>query len=239
MTTVPSTPTPHHSRWTAGVAQRFAQIGVLVLLQAALLFTAAGRLDWRAAWAYLGLYLGFIGLNALLLLPRGTALIEERARMAPPKGWDRVVMSVYSLAGLGVLVVAGLDQRWAWTPPLGTPIQVAAWLVMAAGYGLFSWAMAANAYFSAVVRVQAERGHQVVTGGPYRWVRHPGYVGLIVFAMATPLMLGSLWAFIPAGLLAASIVVRTRLEDQTLRAELPGYGAYAGRVRYRLLPGVW
>jgi protein-S-isoprenylcysteine O-methyltransferase Ste14 len=99
--------------------------------------------------------------------------------------------------------------------------------------------MAANAYFSMVVRIQEDRGHAVVTDGPYRFVRHPGYLGSILFALATPLVLGSLWAFVPCGLGAVLFIVRTALEDKTLQKELPGYREYAERVRYRLLPGIW
>ncbi|MFQ5875494.1 MAG: methyltransferase family protein, partial [Dehalococcoidia bacterium] len=99
--------------------------------------------------------------------------------------------------------------------------------------------MASNAFFSMTVRIQEDRGHTVATGGPYRYVRHPGYVGTILFQIATPLMLGSVWAFIPCGLAALLIVVRTALEDRTLHEELDGYKEYAQRVRYRLLPGLW
>ena len=99
--------------------------------------------------------------------------------------------------------------------------------------------MASNRFFSSVVRIQKDRGHTVVTGGPYQFVRHPGYVGGILSALGTALLLGSWWAFVPTGLLVCVIVVRTALEDRTLQAELEGYRDYAGRVRYRLLPGIW
>nr|NIN68360.1 isoprenylcysteine carboxylmethyltransferase family protein [Anaerolineae bacterium]NIN98447.1 isoprenylcysteine carboxylmethyltransferase family protein [Anaerolineae bacterium] len=107
------------------------------------------------------------------------------------------------------------------------------------GYALGVWAIASNAFFSQIVRIQKERGHRVATGGPYRFVRHPGYVGTILVGLAAPIMLGSLWALIPGGAVALLFILRTALEDQTLLGELEGYGTYAGRVRYRLLPGVW
>lgn len=110
---------------------------------------------------------------------------------------------------------------------------------MALGMSLFSWSMATNAYFSAMVRIQADRGHQVVSSGPYRFVRHPGYTGVIIFSLATPPMLDALWAFIPAVVLVITMIIRTRLEDRTLNAELEGYPEYAGCVRYRLVPGIW
>jgi protein-S-isoprenylcysteine O-methyltransferase Ste14 len=109
----------------------------------------------------------------------------------------------------------------------------------ALGNLIFSWSMASNPYFSGVVRIQEERGHTVAMGGPYRIVRHPGYVGYILFTLSTPLALGSLWGFVPAVLASLGMVVRTGLEDRTLREELAGYKDYARRVRYRLLPGVW
>ena len=99
--------------------------------------------------------------------------------------------------------------------------------------------MAANAFFSMVVRIQEDRGHAVATGGPYRYVRHPGYVGMMLSLLGTPLLLGSLWALVPAGLATCLYVVRTALEDRTLQEELEGYKDYAGQVRRRLLPGVW
>ncbi|MBC7224324.1 MAG: isoprenylcysteine carboxylmethyltransferase family protein, partial [Anaerolineae bacterium] len=108
-----------------------------------------------------------------------------------------------------------------------------------AGLGLATWAMASNPFFSAFVRIQRERGHRVVADGPYRYVRHPGYLGAIVFQMAIPLALGSLWALLPSGVAAALYVARTVLEDRTLQEELAGYREYAQKVRHRLLPGLW
>lgn len=111
--------------------------------------------------------------------------------------------------------------------------------VFAFGMGLMTWAMAVNNYFSLVVRIQKDRGHTVVTGGPYRTVRHPGYVRVILFQLGTPFLLGTLWALILAGLAALLLVIRTALEDKTLLNELEGYREYAQQTRRRLLPGVW
>jgi protein-S-isoprenylcysteine O-methyltransferase Ste14 len=111
--------------------------------------------------------------------------------------------------------------------------------VLAVGYGLAAWAMDANAYFSTVVRIQSERGHTVCRSGPYRFVRHPGYVGYTLQALGMPFLLGSLWALLPALVMAVAMVIRTVLEDRTLQAELPGYREYAQEVRYRLVPGIW
>jgi protein-S-isoprenylcysteine O-methyltransferase Ste14 len=108
------------------------------------------------------------------------------------------------------------------------------------GTAVVTWAMAVNTHFEKTVRIQSDRGHTVCDRGPYRWVRHPGYVGAsLAFPLATPLLLGSAWAFVPAALCVAMLVLRTALEDRMLRAELEGYEAFAGKTRYRLLPGIW
>jgi protein-S-isoprenylcysteine O-methyltransferase Ste14 len=222
------------------VRRRFVQLGILIVIQAVALFLAAGRLDWLAGWAYMAVYVGFIGVNALILMPHGKELIAERSAVREDvKGWDKLVLILSAILGPGMLIVAGLDMRFGWSAPVASEVRVAALVVMILGYGLFSWAMASNAFFSAAVRLQKDRGHQVATGGPYRFARHPGYSGMMAFTPATALMLGSLWALIPAALLCVTMVIRTALEDRTLRHELDGYEEYAQRVRYRLLPGLW
>jgi protein-S-isoprenylcysteine O-methyltransferase Ste14 len=107
------------------------------------------------------------------------------------------------------------------------------------GYVLGTWAMVTNAYFSAVVRIQKDRGHKVVTDGPYRFVRHPAYAGGVVSSIAMPLMLGSFWALVPSGIALIFLVIRTKNEDKMLMEELPGYSDYAQQTRYRLVPGIW
>jgi protein-S-isoprenylcysteine O-methyltransferase Ste14 len=243
MNTEPSLPpTSQGFRFTPGVISRFLQIGVMVVIQAVALFLPAGHLDWWEGWVYLGLYFFFFVLNATLFIARGeagAALVEERGHMSNLRSWDKAVMAVYSVSGIAILVVAGLDERSGRAWPLALWAQLAALLLMALGYGLFVWAMATNAYFSARVRIQEDRGHQVVDSGPYRVVRHPGYIGVIVFSLTMPVFFRSLWTFLPALGVVCSIVTRTWLEDRALRDELEGYRAYAQRVRYRLIPGIW
>jgi protein-S-isoprenylcysteine O-methyltransferase Ste14 len=225
---------------TAAVVKRMLQIGALLLFQAAVLFISAGRLDWLAGWAYIGVYVGFIALNALLMLPHNAELAAERGQIqADTKRWDIAVLGLTAVFGLGMLIISGLDERLSWSPQFAFGVQLGALVLMALGYGLFSWAIASNRFFSSVVRIQKERGHTVVTRGPYRFVRHPGYSGVIVYTLATPLVLSSLWALIPAGLLIGAVIVRTALEDRMLQNELDGYREFSRRVRYRLLPGVW
>jgi protein-S-isoprenylcysteine O-methyltransferase Ste14 len=224
------------------IVKRLVQIGLLVLIQAVALFGSAWRLNWVEGWAYLGLYLAFIALNAVLMLskPGSVELVKERSQIKEnAKGWDKVIGLLIGLLGPGMLIVAGFDDRWSWSPPQAVAVQIAAFVAVALGDVLFAWAMASNKFFSSVVRIQQDRGHTVQTDGPYRFVRHPGYLGTIVPALATPLALGSLWAFIPAVLLTAVMVVRTALEDKTLQDELVGYAEYTQRTRYWLLPGVW
>jgi protein-S-isoprenylcysteine O-methyltransferase Ste14 len=136
-------------------------------------------------------------------------------------------------------IVAGLDQRYGWTGSFPLAAQIVALAVCALGYALVVWATAANAFFSQIVRIQSECGHAVVTGGPYRYVRHPAYVGAILYELAAPVLLASWWALIPSGLNAILLVLRTALEDRTLQTGLTGYADYARQVRHRLLPGIW
>ncbi len=215
------------------------QVSLFYLSFAAILFGAAGHLNWPMAWAFLGIYLVLIVVTLVLADP---GLIEERTRLRPGiKRWDLVLARACILLLFPVtLLVAGLDMgRFHWSPPVPTALQVLALLVFTAGTGFGCWAMVCNKFFATFVRIQADRGHYVITHGPYAYVRHPGYAGAIVAAVALPVVLESLYAWIPALLGAGLLVVRTCLEDATLRAELNGYAEYASRVRWRLLPGLW
>ncbi len=213
-----------------------------VLFVAALLFGTSGRLDWVMGWVLVGTYALWVGGVAVILIPTCPEMLVERVNRSweGVKKWDTVIVSIVGVLELGRYVVAGLDMRWGWSPQFPPGLQIAGALgAVLAQDVLLTWSMASNAFFSMVVRIQEERGHAVASGGPYRYVRHPGYVASILFYLVTPLMLGSVWTFIPSGLMALLFVVRTALEDRTLREELDGYQEYARRVRYRLLPGVW
>ena len=212
-----------------------------VLFVAATLFISAGRLDWAMGWALVALYALWSGANATLLISRSPELLAERAARSKEgmKTWDQTILSIVGLATLAKYILAGLDLRYGWTASMGLGVQLVALTIAALGYALGTWAMASNEFFSMIVRIQDDRGHAVTTSGPYRYLRHPGYIGSIAFELATPMMLGSLWALIPGVLAALLTVVRTALEDRTLHEELDGYREYAQRVRYRLLPGIW
>lgn len=221
--------------------KRIISILVLLLLQAVLLFGAAGRLNWEAAWVYLGVYVGALALIRMLVLRRHADLIAERSTVGEnTKRWDRVLsLLVGVIVPLAAFLIAGLDIRNGWTDDLGSGAQVGGLVITILGFAIVAWSMASNRFFSGVVRIQEDRGHTVATGGPYAMVRHPGYVGMIGFNVGIPLLLGSLVALIPALINVALFVLRTALEDRTLQRELPGYSDFAQRTRYRLMPGVW
>jgi protein-S-isoprenylcysteine O-methyltransferase Ste14 len=216
---------------------------VATLLAPMVIFLAAGTLRWPMGWVYWGFSAAATVLSRALAARVHPDLLAERAQSQRAQGvkpWDRSLSVVVGLlAPFASLIVIGLDKRWSWSPPL--PLWVAAMglVLLVLGYALGTWALVTNRFFSGVVRIQTERGHHVVTDGPYRLMRHPGYAGGTMAAVATPLLLGSLWGLISAAVYVAFIVVRTALEDRTLNQELPGYRAYAQRTRYRLLPGVW
>jgi len=220
------------------VAKGLIKTGAAMLIWGAALFLAAGRMDWPMAWAYMGVVLVNSAILALIMDPE---LQAERSGVGEGvKRWD-LFLAVYlgRLGPLAMLIVAGLDRRFGWSAEVPLAWQWVALVVIALGTVLADWALLANRFFAPVVRIQRDRGQTVVTGGPYRFVRHPGYVGSLLHYMAAPVALGTPWALIPSGLIVAVTILRTALEDRTLQEELEGYKDYAGRVRYRLLPGVW
>jgi protein-S-isoprenylcysteine O-methyltransferase Ste14 len=209
---------------------------------AIILFLSVLRLDWVWGWVILGTITAYLAAHAIILALTNPDLLAERSKgLRDPrvKPWDRVVASLGGGLPIFAWLVAGLDEQFQWTGPVPLAVHLGGWLVMILGYALFLWALASNPFFSEGVRIQSERGHTVATGGPYRYVRHPGYVGAILTFVATPFLLGSLYASIFALAAAALYVLRAFLEDRTLIAELPGYQEYTQQVRYRLLPGVW
>ncbi|MGZ9223107.1 MAG: methyltransferase family protein, partial [Anaerolineales bacterium] len=117
--------------------------------------------------------------------------------------------------------------------------KIIALIVIILGFLFGSWAMVENRFFSGVVRIQKDRGHHVISSGPYRFVRHPGYAGALWTYVFLPMLLDSIWALIPAFLVIGVLVLRTALEDKTLQEELPGYKEFARKTRYRLIPGIW
>jgi protein-S-isoprenylcysteine O-methyltransferase Ste14 len=210
---------------------------VPVLVMGVLLLGASGDPSWAMAWIYLGVHAGATAILAATIHPD---LIEERsARRLGAKAWDRRLVPVLWLLGLVTLVVAGLDHRYHWTAPFPVPVRVGALSIFLVGHGIVILAGIANRFFSGVVRIQEERGHHVIATGPYARIRHPGYLGLLLCLGSEPLIFNSLWALVPCGMAVGLLVVRTSLEDRTLRRELHGYQEYCRRVRFRLVPGIW
>jgi protein-S-isoprenylcysteine O-methyltransferase Ste14 len=206
----------------------------------AVLLLCAGRTGYWQAWAYAVIGMGMNVCTRLVL--RGSPEVA-RERLAPGKGaksWDKALLGLGSLLTLATLVVAGLDSgRCHWEPRLAWPWAAVGAVLTVAGAAGFLAAMKENRFFSAVVRVQTDRGHTVCTTGPYRIVRHPGYASMIVGTLGMPLLLTSLWSALPALAACALLIVRTALEDNALAGELPGYADYRRATRWRLVPGVW
>ncbi len=222
------------------IARYFTRETMGMLVMGVALFWPAGTLGWWPAWAALAVMLAWTSATAAVILRSNPGLLAER--LGPRKGargWDVAIMGILGITQLARYLVAGFDQRFGWTGGLPLAAQIAALAVCVLGYALVVWATASNAFFSQIVRIQTERGHGVATGGPYRFLRHPAYLGSILYELAVPILLASWWAMIASGLSIILLLLRTILEDRTLLAELPGYANYASQVRQRMLPGIW
>ena len=225
------------------VRQRIAGL-VFVLFYLAMFFSihfiAAATVDLPFSWIALGAYSLISILNVFLVDPD---LISERLQLGGEtvNREDQILASVsFAFFFPITLIIGGLDLgRYAWTPGFPFAIRVIGIILYVLGNLFSRWAMASNRYFSTFVRIQTDRGHVVESGGPYQLVRHPGYAGAILAACTLPLALGSLYALIPAIIGCIGLILRTILEDNQLKNELPGYLEYAGKIRFRLLPGIW
>jgi protein-S-isoprenylcysteine O-methyltransferase Ste14 len=213
---------------------------ILSVFAAGVISGLAGHWDLWNVWAYAGILLVLWSLQTLVLYRKSPDLLKERVK-PPPGGRVRWTSARASLVGFILQwITAGLDQRFHWSdvvPPAG---MVAGLVVFAIGWGLMTWSVLVNPFFSPVTRIQAEREQWVISAGPYRIVRHPGYAGTLLFVVAGGVALNSLVSIIPIVVIVLPITVyQTMVEDQMLRDELAGYADYAAKVRYRLIPGVW
>ncbi len=205
-------------------------------MMAATLFLAAGRWDLPWFWAVLAVHSALLTFGMSSIDP---ALRRERLKPGPG-GRDRYLRLIALPFLLAHLIVAGLDVgRFRWSGPMHPGVQAVALIGYTAGMALSVYAMLSNRFFSPVARIQHERGHTLVTSGPYRFVRHPGYVGAILASACGGVALGSWWSLVPLAPFAVLFVRRTAVEDRMLRADLDGYAGYAVRVPYRLVPGLW
>jgi len=214
------------------------KIGIFIAVTAVIFFFCAGRLNLVMAWVYIAMVLVNTSITSLVMNPE---LIAERSEIKKDtKSWDILPAILIGRVGpLVILIVAGLDIRFGWSLKIPLVLQIMALSIAILGLLVADWAVVSNKFFSGVVRIQKDRGHTVVTTGPYQYVRHPGYVGAILHNLATPVILSSLWAFIPVGVVVCITIIRTAFEDRTLQEELDGYKSYSKRVRYRLLPNLW
>jgi len=213
------------------------------LLIPLILLICGGELGWWQAWLY-SLLIVIAGIGGRIWAeqrhPGLTAERQNIENIQNAKAWDKVLAPLMALSiGYPVVIVAGLDHRFNWSPEFTLWLNVIGLILVSLGYAFAAWALAENRFFYSVVRVQTDRGHVVCDSGPYRFVRHPGYAGNIFALFGIVLALGSVWTLIPVAVASIISVLRTVLEDRTLREELPGYRDYARRVRYRLIPGIY
>jgi protein-S-isoprenylcysteine O-methyltransferase Ste14 len=223
------------------IAKLLLQNLIWVVAMGALLFVPAGTLHWPAAWVFLGT-LGILGMSSGLWLAKtDPALLAERMRpmmQTNQPAADKAFMLGFGLVALIWFVVIGLDER-THASDIPVALQALGWAMLLLSTGFILWVMRVNSFAAPVVKLQAERGHRVVSSGPYAWVRHPMYSGTVLFFVGAPLLLGSWWGVAMAPLFVVLFGIRTHIEERALIAGLPGYADYAARVRYRLLPGLW
>lgn len=216
------------------------RIGVSTLLQGVILFISAGTLDFPRGWLFFGITIVYILTSNIVLAVKNPELVNARGeRKKDTKPFDRIILPFYMLSIFATLIVAGLDAgRFNWTPLhvwwIGPGISILLFSSV-----LVNLAIHTNIHFESTVRIQTDRDHRVISNGPYAVIRHPGYAAGILWIVSIPMITGSLTAFIPALGSALCVVVRTVLEDRTLKAELAGYREYSEKVRYRLVPLLW
>ncbi|MBA7594450.1 hypothetical protein ES703_01392 [subsurface metagenome] len=221
-------------------------IGALMSLRAVIIggacfFLAAWKLNIVRGWIYFGMALVGALAGAIIMITCIPGLAHERAKAKEgTKTWDKILLSIYFILGLIVMpALAGLDVgRFCWTllPAYFVVIGIAVYVF---AFALTLWAMLSNPFFESTVRIQKDRDQKVISTGPYRFVRHPGYVGMLIGSLHLPFVIGSMYALIPAGVMIILAITRTYLEDKTLQEELNGYKEYAAKVKYRLFPGIW
>jgi protein-S-isoprenylcysteine O-methyltransferase Ste14 len=207
------------------------------------LLLCGGDFGWWQAWLYsLLIFAAGIG-GRIWAEQRHPGLLVERQsieNIKSAKAWDKVLAPLMALSlAFPMVIVAGLDHRYGWSPVFPLWLIVTGFILITLGYAFAAWALVENRFFFSVVCIQVDRGHVVCDSGPYQIVRHPGYAGSIPPLLGIVLAFGSVWTLIPATVALIITAIRTVLEDQTLQEELPGYREYAGRVRYRLIPGIY
>lgn len=223
------------------VAKLLLQNTLFVVLFGMLLFGSAGTLAWPAAWVFLFVSATLGPACGLWLAKTDPALLAERLRptfQADQPAADKKFMLAFAVAALIWLIAIGLDRR-AHASDVPLALQAAGLAMYLLSTALIMWVFRENSFAAPVVKVQAERHHRVISSGPYAFVRHPMYSGIMLFFVGVPLLLGSWWGLASAPAFAILFAIRARIEERALVEGLPEYAGYAARVRYRLVPGVW
>jgi len=222
---------------------QWVKLVAVYLLVPLFLFLCGGDLGWWQAWLYSLLFLtaGVAGrMWAERRHPGLTAERQDTENLQDAKHWDKVLAPMMAVSiTYPVVIVAGLDHRFGWSPEFPLGLTLIGFILISIGYAIAAWAFAENRFFLSVVRIQTDQRHVVCDTGPYRFVRHPGYAGSICSLIGFVLFLGSVWTLVPVAVAMIISVLRTALEDRTLKEELPGYQDYARRVRYRLISGIY
>jgi protein-S-isoprenylcysteine O-methyltransferase Ste14 len=216
------------------------RIYIFIFALLAILFVSAGRLNYWQGWLFGTTFFTIILVFSFAFADKKDVILE-RARPGPgTKWWDKIFYAFYVPATLCVFIVSALDAgRFYWSPPLPALLYVISLFVFILSYLVIIWCMWTNKFFSSTVRIQADRGHQVIEDGPYRFVRHPGYLAAIFWFISASLVLGSVYGLIPVTVVIVLFFIRTYLEDITLQKELSGYCDYAKKVPFRLIPYLW
>ncbi len=219
-----------------------AQMLLFIVIVPLLPLLISWHWNWWEAWVFAAISILGFAVSRALAARRHPDLIVERSKILQhedAKPWDKTLAPLVGLGGGLIPLVAGLDALLDWSPAFNFLLKILALLIFIAGYFLGAYALIENRFFSGMVRIQTDREHRVISSGPYRWMRHPGYAGALLSYLVAPVLLDTYWAFLPAAVLIVALIIRTQLEDNTLQEELKGYREYAKQVRYRLLPGVW
>lgn len=202
----------------------------------------SGQWNWWEAWVMLAVFILSFVISRVLAARKTPDILKERANYNQHENtqtWDKWLSPLVAFGSVFILLAAGLDALYHWSAGFPLSIEMVGLALIIIGYLLASYAFIENAYFSGTVRIQGERGHKVISSGPYGWIRHPGYMGSLIASLGMPLLLDSAWAFIPVVIFGIFFIIRTKLEDRFLQLNLVGYREYAQKVRYRLLPGIW